>query len=98
MLCDYFIGKELRHFGSRLVKILGNGYTTGSSLVVKYCMLKNQIFATALLYAIIILSCSLHKYQTFHNFRAFVRSVAVRALESYTAGSGFKVQWSHFYD
>jgi len=30
------------------------------------------------------------------NFATAIRSVAVRALESHAAGSGFKAQWSHY--
>jgi len=33
----------------------------------------------------------------FRNFATAVRSVVVRALESYVASSGFKVRWSHFF-
>jgi len=43
-----------------------------------------------------ILSSSLRKYQTFLKFATAICTVAVRALELYAAGSGFKAQWRHF--
>jgi len=43
------------------------------------------------------LPCSLHKYNLSCNFATAICSVAVGALESYAAGSGFKAQCSHYF-
>jgi len=45
----------------------------------------------------IVMLCSLQKDYTFLQFCNGYRSVAVRALETFVAGSGFKTLWCHYF-
>jgi len=78
---------------SPILKILGSGYSTKSSLLEKNVQKPDCMFyhCDVMICHAICISITL-----ILNFATAIHSVAVRALESYAADSGFEARWSHY--